>query len=98
VVNPPDLSPKQQMPNFCFIRKLRPCIHGAVDSGQNACITDDCLLCSDIYYRVIVRTGLRALDAEANAYVVLIGEDGKSDEFQLEKRGKNAFETDGFVS
>jgi hypothetical protein len=48
-----------------------------------------------IYYRVVVRTGHKSLDAEANAYVTLFGEDGISQEFHLEQRGKNVFESGG---
>lgn len=49
-----------------------------------------------IYYRVIVHTGHKALDPEAKAYVVLFGESGESQEFQLEHHeGGTVFQSDG---
>lgn len=50
---------------------------------------------SDIYYRVIVRTGHKSLDSQANAYVVLFGEDGESEEFHLKQQGDYVFEEEG---
>jgi hypothetical protein len=46
---------------------------------------------------VIVRTGQKALDADAKAYVTLIGEKGQSPEFQLSQPGKSVFESGRFA-
>ena len=47
-----------------------------------------------IYYRISVKTGNKALDPAAQAYVVLCGEHGDSDEFHLTQQGKKVFDVD----